>query len=122
MNLEFLGRYSTVNEEKTVNAAVELQFEKIASFTSVSHSSFGDLHMGESRRHGFDNWGLQYEYSNNSDTFYNEEPVINTDPSIQRNVGYQQTDFLQKLLDNIVKQLLCFTGLCDRLISAGPWT
>lgn len=97
VNLEFLGRYSTVNEEKTVNAAVELQFEKIASFTSVSHSSFGDLHMGESRRHGFDNWGLQYEYSNNSDTFYNEEPVINSDPSIQRNVGYQQTDFLQKL-------------------------
>ena len=33
-NLEFLGRYSTVNQEKTFSAAVELQFEKIASLTS----------------------------------------------------------------------------------------
>lgn len=96
-NLEFLGRYSTVNDEKTMNAGVELQFEKLASFTSITHSSFGDLKMGEYRPHGFDNWGLQYEYSNNTDSFYNPDPVTNSDPSIQRNVGYQQTDFLQKL-------------------------
>jgi hemoglobin/transferrin/lactoferrin receptor protein len=97
VNLEFLGRYSTVNNENTFNAAVELQFEKIASFTSISHSKFGDLQMGKLRPHGFDDWGLQYEYSDNTDTYYNAEPVLNSDPSVQRNVGYQQTDFLQKL-------------------------
>ena len=97
INLEFLGRYSTVNNEKTVNAGVELQFDKLASYTSISHSSFGDLHMGEYRPHGFDNWGLQYEYSDNTDTFYNPDPVSNSNPSQQRNVGYEQTDFLQKL-------------------------
>ncbi len=97
VNLEFLGRYSTVNSEKTVNAGVELQFEKIASFTSISHSNFGDLRMGKFRPHGFDNWGLQNEYSDNTDSYYNPEPIPNEDPTIQRNVGYQQTDILQKL-------------------------
>ncbi|MGI9530593.1 TonB-dependent receptor plug domain-containing protein [Lutimonas sp.] len=97
VNLEFLGRYSTVNDEKTVNAGVELQFEKIASFTSISHSSFGDLRMGKYRPHGFDNWGLQIEYSDNTDSYYNPEPIPNEDPTVQRNVGYQQTDILQKL-------------------------
>ena len=97
VNLEFLGRYSTVNNENTLNAAVELQFEKMASFTSISHSKFGDLQMGELRPHGFDDWGLQVEYSDNTDTYYNTEPVLNSDPNVQRNVGYQQTDFLQKL-------------------------
>jgi len=97
VNLEFLGRYSTVNNENTVSAAVELQFEKIASFTSVSHSKFGDLQMGKFRPHGFDNWGLQYEFSDNTDSYNNPDPVLNSDPNRQRNVGYQQTDFLQKL-------------------------
>lgn len=97
VNLDFLGRYSTVNDEKTANASVELQFEKIASFTSISHSSFGDLRMGEYRPHGFSNWGLQYEYSDNTKTFYNPEPVLNSNPDVQRNVGFQQTDILQKV-------------------------
>jgi len=97
VNLEFLGRFSTVNEEKTVNAGIELQFQKIASFTSISHSSFGDLRMGDYRPHDFDNWGLQYEYSDNTDSFYNPEPIPNSNPSVQKNVGFQQTDFLQKL-------------------------
>ncbi|UCE94376.1 MAG: TonB-dependent receptor [Flavobacteriaceae bacterium] len=97
VNLDFLGRYSTVNDEKTANASVELQFEKVASFTSISHSSFGDLRMGEYRPHGFSNWGLQYEYSDNTKSFYNPEPVLNSNPNVQRNVGFEQTDILQKV-------------------------
>ena len=96
-NLELLARYSTVNQEKTLNAGVELQFKNIASYTSISHSDFGDLTMGDFRPHDFANWGLQYEYSDNSDTYYSDIPAVNSDPSIQRNVGYEQTDFLQKL-------------------------
>jgi len=95
-NLEFMGRYSTINNENTLNASIELQFKKFASFTSVTYSRFGDLKMGDLRRHGFDNWGKQYEYSDNTDTYYSDEPVINDDPGIQRNVGYRQTDFMQK--------------------------
>jgi hemoglobin/transferrin/lactoferrin receptor protein len=97
VNIEFMGRYSTVNNENTLNASVELQFKKVASFTSITRSQFGDLKMGDFRRHGFDDWGLQFEYSDNTDNYYNPDPVANDDPSKQRNVGYDQTDFMQKL-------------------------
>ncbi len=96
INTSFLGRYSTVNNEFTSQVGVELSFKKIASFTSVSHSSFGDLKMGKNRNHGFDTWGKVLEYSNNTNTFYNTNPVRNSDPNIQRNTGYTQTDVLQK--------------------------
>ena len=95
--LDFMGRYSSVNNENTLSAGVELQFEKLASYTHISHSSFGDLKMGEYRPHGFDQWGLQFEYSNNTDNYYNDQPVSNSKPAVQRNVGYQQTDILQKI-------------------------
>ncbi len=97
VNVEFMARYSTVNNENTFNAAVELQLKKLASFTSITRSQFGDLKMGDFRRHGFDDWGLQFEYSDNTDTYYNPDPVLNDDASKQRNVGYTQTDFMQKL-------------------------
>ena len=96
VNANFLSRYSTVNNEKTLQGGLELQFKKWASFTSVSHSVFGDLKMGIKRSHGFDDWGQVFEYSNNTNSFYSETPVVNTDPDIQRNTGYEQTDVLQK--------------------------
>jgi len=97
VNTEFLSRYGTVNNEFMIQAGVELQMKKFASFTSISHSRFGDLKMGENRNHGFTDWGLQYRYSNNTDKFYNPEAVVNSNPNKQRNVGFDQTDFLQKV-------------------------
>ncbi len=96
VNFDFMGRYGTVNNERTIYGGLELKLRKFASFTSVSHSKFGDLRMGENRRHNFDDWGKQYQFSDNTNTFYNPEPVDNSNPNVQRNVGYEQTDFLQK--------------------------
>ena len=93
-----LMRYSTVNNEFSVQAGVELSFKKIASYTSISHSKFGDLMMGKSRNHGFDEWGKVYEYSNNTNDYYSETPIANSNPNLQKNTGFDQTDFLQKLL------------------------
>ena len=93
-----LMRYSTVNNEFSVQAGVELSFKKIASYTSISNSKFGDLMMGKSRNHGFDDWGKVYEYSNNTNDYYNETPIANSNPNLQKNTGFDQTDFLQKLL------------------------
>ena len=104
VNSEFLSRFSTVNQEITLQAGIELQMRKFASYTSISHSKFGDLKMGENRRHDFKDWGLQYEYSNNTDKFYNAFPVKNSDPSKQRNVGFDQTDILQKVFVPLSKK------------------
>jgi hemoglobin/transferrin/lactoferrin receptor protein len=97
VNSEFLTRYSTVNSEITLQGGVELQMKKFASFTSISYSKFDDLQMGKVRKHGFKDWGKQFEYSNNTDSFFNPDPVVNSNAEKQRNVGFEQTDVLQKI-------------------------
>lgn len=92
----FFSRYSSVNNEITTNVSAELSFKKWASFTSVTYSDFGDLKMGKNRSHGFANWGKVFEYSENTNSFYAATPTINSDPNLQRNTGYTQTDILQK--------------------------
>ena len=97
VNTSIYSRYSSINNEFTAEGNIELRNKKWASYTSVSHSSFGDLKMGENRTHNFDNWGKVPLYSNNSDSFYNPNAVVNTDDNIQKNTGYNQTDILQKI-------------------------
>lgn len=98
VNSEFLSRYSSVNDEFTVQGGIELQMKKIASYTSISYSQFGDLKMGMNRKHGFNNWGKQFEYSNNSADYYEANPLINYELDKLRNVGFNQIDLLQKVL------------------------
>jgi hemoglobin/transferrin/lactoferrin receptor protein len=97
VHVEFMSRFSSVNNEKTLYTGIELQSQTIASFTAISSSDFGDLRMGKNRSHGFDDWGKQYLFSNNTDNFYNPDPLVNSDPETQRNIGYKQLDLLQKL-------------------------
>ena len=92
----FFNRFSSINNEITNNASVEIGSKKWASFTSVSYSDFGDLKMGKKRSHGFNDWGKVFEYSKNSNDFYAATATINPDENIQRNTGYNQTDLLQK--------------------------
>ncbi len=93
---DFFSRFGTVNQEVTTNVSAELRFKKWASFTSISYSSFGDLQMGKRRSHGFSDWGLVPNYSENINDHYFANPTVNSDPTIQRNTGYTQTDILQK--------------------------
>lgn len=92
----YLTRYSTANDEKTNHVDFELSFNKWASFTAVSYADFGDLKMGKTRNHDFDDWGKVFLYSDNTDTFYNPNGVVNSNPNIQKNSGYNQLDLLQK--------------------------
>jgi hemoglobin/transferrin/lactoferrin receptor protein len=103
-SVSVLNRYSSVNDEFTIHAGIDLSFKKMGSYTSISHSKFGDLRMGKNRNHGFDDWGKVFEYSNNSDSFYNQIPVINSKPETQRITGYDQTDILQKFLIPLSKK------------------
>jgi hemoglobin/transferrin/lactoferrin receptor protein len=97
VNTSILSRYSSANNEKTIHLDVEASFNKWASFTAVSYSDFGDLKMGENRNHGFDDWGKVFQYSNNTNSFYNPVGVVNPDPDSQRNTEYNQLDLLQKI-------------------------
>ncbi len=95
-NTSIFSKYSSVNNEKTIHFDAEASFKKWASFTAVSYSDFGDLNMGKTRNHGFDNWGKVFQYSNNTNSFYNPIGVINPNPDLQKNTGYNQLDILQK--------------------------
>lgn len=97
VNISLLSRYSSVNQETTNQGSFELSFKKWSSLTSISYADFGDLRMGKNRKHGFNDWGKVVQYSNNTSDFYNPNAVSNPNPTIQKNTGYNQTDFLQKL-------------------------
>ncbi len=96
VDVDLISRYSSVNDEVSNQGSVSLSFKKWASLTSFSYTEFGDLKMGNKRSHGFEDWGKVNEFSDNTDTYYNSNPVINSDPNIQKNTGYIQKDFLQK--------------------------
>lgn len=96
VNAQFFNRFSSVNNEITTHASVELQTPKWGSFTSVTYSDFGDLLMGKNRRHGFEDWGKVFLYSENRPDFYAPNPTANDNPNLQRNTGYNQTDVMQK--------------------------
>lgn len=96
VNTSFFNRFSSINNEITTNASVEIRSKKWASFTSISYSDFGDLRMGKNRSHGFEDWGKVFEYSQNTDSNFSPTATTNDDPNLQRNTGYNQTDLLQK--------------------------
>ena len=94
---QFFSRYSSANQEITSVVSAELRFKKWASFTSISYSDFGDLQSGENRRHGFKDWGKVFFYSENDlEGNYAANPTENSNPSLLRNSGFNQTDVLQK--------------------------
>jgi len=97
LNSALYSRFSSSNNEFTTEGNVEIRQKKWASYTSVSRSNFGELRMGKNRNHGFEDWGKVLEYSNNTNSFYNPNSVVNENVNIQKNTDYNQTDVLQKI-------------------------
>ncbi|WP_299016094.1 TonB-dependent receptor [uncultured Polaribacter sp.] len=93
---QFFSRFSSVNQEITTNISAEIRRKKWASLTSITYSDFGDLRAGRNRAHGFADWGKVFYFSENLNGNYKETPTLNSNPNLQRNTGYNQTDVLQK--------------------------
>ncbi len=96
----FAGRFATANRETSFNLNWTYSARRWASLTSVTYSDFGDIRMGTLRLHGYDDWGVVREYSDNDDTRYDSLPVPNKDLSIQPNTGFKQYDFFNKTVIN----------------------
>ena len=62
--------------------------------------------MGERRKHGYENWGLNNYYSKNSRYTFQENISVNQNPNVQQNTGYSQIDFFQKFLFKLPYQKL----------------
>ena len=94
----FSSTYNSAQNALINHFETEASFKKWASYTSLTYSSFGDLRMGKNRQHGFDDWGLTPVYSKNNATAYFVQPSINSNPNVQKNVGYTQFDLLEKVV------------------------
>ena len=100
----FSTHFQSANWGSTNNATTELSFKKWASLTSLSYSNFGDLRMGKRRQHGYEQWGLNPIYSDNTNAYYNSSAVVNDNPNVQKNTAYSQFDLLQKFVVQLPKQ------------------
>lgn len=85
-------RYASANNEQTSHVNLNIAGKKFSFLTSLTLSDFGDLRMG---KNGGQNSYLRREYVeriNNADVI-----VANADPYLQKQSGYNQTNFLTKL-------------------------
>ena len=91
INGSALTRYSSANNEKTGHLDFAVGFEKWGFLSSLTYSEFGDLKMGSN---GPDDYLRTFyqEQINNRDTFF-----VNSNPEIQKNSGYNQINFMQKI-------------------------
>ena len=92
----FLGRFATATREATFHFNFTVSQARWASITALTYSDFGNIRMGTLRLHGYDDWGIVREYSDNTATHYNPDPVQNRDLLVQPNTGYKQYDLFNK--------------------------
>ena len=96
LHLETSSSYTFNQNTSKQSVVMEYSAPNWAVLQQVSYSQFGDVIMGTRRRHGFENWGKAYQYSQNTETNYTATPSINSNPDVQQNSGYAQLDVLQK--------------------------
>jgi hemoglobin/transferrin/lactoferrin receptor protein len=89
------ARYGTVNDERTGHADFSLGGRRLAVLTSLTFSDFGDLRMGEKEKNELD-FTLRRFYVERIGG--KDSLVQNSDPYVQKFSGYQQYDFLEKIV------------------------
>lgn len=88
-------RYASTNAERTVHADLSLATQRLASFTSITASDFGDLRQGHVRDDRYPGSGLRpfhVQRQNGVDAV-----VPNPDPDVQLGTAYRQLDVMEKL-------------------------
>lgn len=89
-------RYSSANKENTAHVDVNLGYNKLALFSSVTSSDFSDVEAGSMRPPFAKSFGKCNYYVIQVDSV--DSLVRNSFPDIQRFTGYRQLDFMQKVL------------------------
>lgn len=85
---EFIQQYESSSNAVFTSIVANYELQNSANISGFSLKSYGDLKMGNNRKHGFVNWG--------------KEAII-TKENIQKETAYQQADFFHKTLFKINK-------------------
>jgi hemoglobin/transferrin/lactoferrin receptor protein len=90
-------RYGNGQNEQRQHIDINIANNKWAYLTSFSNSSFGDMRQGNKRLAAYPDFGKRFFYvvrENNIDIMKDNSADVN----LQKSSGYNQTDFLQKIL------------------------
>ena len=90
-------RYGNGQNENRQHIDVNIANNKWAYLTSFTNSSFGDMRQGNKRLAAYPDFGKRLFYvalENNTDVVKDNSASVNS----QKQSGYKQTDFLQKVL------------------------
>jgi hemoglobin/transferrin/lactoferrin receptor protein len=96
-NGNLVYRYGNGQNENRQHLDVNIANNKWAYLTSFTNSSFGDMRQGNKRLAAYPDFGKRLFYvarENNTDVIKDNSASVN----IQKLSGYNQTDFLQKVL------------------------
>ena len=93
IELNINSRYSSASSEKMYHLDLNYGLKKIAFLSSFSKSDFGDLKMGINGPSDYLRPNYVTQNSNGEDIL-----VINSNTRVQRNTGYDQINFLQKVI------------------------
>ena len=102
----FSSNYNTANSSISNSFSTNYSEETWGMFSTISISRFGNIKMGERREHGYQSWGLNNYYSENSRYNFKDQPSYNEEPNLQQNTDYSQVDFFQKFLFKLPYQNL----------------
>ena len=92
--IDFFSRYQSALNSKVFNINYQNGTGNFAYLIGLTRSQFGDLRMGDSRLHGFDDFGKISNYvslNNKQDSMF-----VNKDENIVKGSGYTQNDILWK--------------------------
>ena len=96
----FSGNYFIRTNSATREISNHVNFgfskEKIATISSFTYKTYGDVTMGKNRFHEFSNWGL--DSFNIHTANYVDSKKINPNPNIQKGIGFNQLDLTNKIL------------------------
>lgn len=92
---DFLVRYASAADEKTIHGSLEAGGKNWGSFTSVSYNDYGDLQTGSQRDDEYPDYGrYPFRVERNAD---GTDEVVASDPSLQEPTGYEAFSILQKI-------------------------
>ena len=93
LDINIHSRYSSAASEKMYHFDVNFGLKKIAFFSSISKSDYGNLLMGSNGPSEYLRPNYVIQNSTGEDIIVN-----NSNPKLQRNTSYDQLNFLQKVL------------------------
>ena len=93
LDINIHSRYSSAASEKMYHFDINFGLNKIAFFSSISKSDYGNLLMGSNGPSEYLRPNYVIQNSNGEDIIVN-----NSNPKLQRNTSYDQLNFLQKVL------------------------